>query len=441
MSVSQASAKLDQVESTIREDVGQSVSDLNSKLTQLDQINKQLSAEPLASQVNPSLLDTRDSLVRDITGIVGVVRIVHKDNSVALYTNGGVALIDHGANQFYWNNTVGQSPAICLTTSNGSPDLTHPLNNEFTGGKIGAGISTLDNSAASISSSDPKVGTIAKARAQIDNLAIQLAGQEPGTFGGSYYSATADRVSDLTGGTLTNGLATAVAWSPGPPATGTTGNPLYWGGAYDPTLNTNTGGYSTIVTPILGQPNAVVVAPPLNNNIYPLPAAGPYQPPATYNGTPLYDPTKPGQGTFFVIDNGIPPNAPASPSGSFRINPDLVNGIATVKRQSATLAIAALTDNSRSMTAGAIKTADQTYSGLASAIANYQSASQATASNDNTRYNQTTQTFDTRLNSSVGVNMDTEMAQLTVLQNAYAANARVISTVQSMFDTLLSIGK
>jgi len=36
--------------------------------------------------------------------------------------------------------------------------------------------------------------------------------------------------------------------------------------------------------------------------------------------------------------------------------------------------------------------------------------------------------------------MDSELAQLTVLQNAYSANAKVISTVQSMFDTLMGIG-
>jgi len=33
--------------------------------------------------------------------------------------------------------------------------------------------------------------------------------------------------------------------------------------------------------------------------------------------------------------------------------------------------------------------------------------------------------------------MDTEMSQMLALQNAYSANARVISTVQSMFTQLL----
>ena len=180
-----------------------------------------------------------------------------------------------------------------------------------------------------------------------------------------------------------------------------------------------------------------VAAAPLNNNVFPQPAAATWQPSANWDGTPL--------SSFFTIDNGAagpPPTAPTlSPSSSFAINPSLVNGTATVKRQSATSVIAELTSTGRAMTAAGVTATNQTYSGLATTIANYHAAGQAAVSDNNTRYTQTTQTLDTRLNSEIGVNMDTEMAQLTVLQNAYAANARVISAVQSMFDTLLAIGK
>jgi len=40
-----------------------------------------------------------------------------------------------------------------------------------------------------------------------------------------------------------------------------------------------------------------------------------------------------------------------------------------------------------------------------------------------------------------GVNLDEEMAKLVVLQNAYAAAARVISTTSEMFDVLVNIGR
>jgi flagellar hook-associated protein 1 FlgK len=110
-----------------------------------------------------------------------------------------------------------------------------------------------------------------------------------------------------------------------------------------------------------------------------------------------------------------------------------------VKRESATAVVAALTSASRSLSVGGVNVTGQTYSGLAAAIADYQSTSEATASSNSTSLSATTTTLQTRLTNEIGVNTDTEMAQLTVLENDYAANAKVISTVQSMFDTLFAI--
>ena len=45
----------------------------------------------------------------------------------------------------------------------------------------------------------------------------------------------------------------------------------------------------------------------------------------------------------------------------------------------------------------------------------------------------------TRFNETSAVNIDTEMANLLTLQNAYGANARVMSTVKQMLDTLLQM--
>ncbi len=48
-------------------------------------------------------------------------------------------------------------------------------------------------------------------------------------------------------------------------------------------------------------------------------------------------------------------------------------------------------------------------------------------------------TLKQKFNSQSGVNIDEEMAHLLSLQNAYAANARVMSTVKQMFDALLQV--
>ena len=44
---------------------------------------------------------------------------------------------------------------------------------------------------------------------------------------------------------------------------------------------------------------------------------------------------------------------------------------------------------------------------------------------------------DARYNDETGVNIDTEMSNLIALQNAYGANARVMTTVQQLMQTLL----
>ncbi len=45
-----------------------------------------------------------------------------------------------------------------------------------------------------------------------------------------------------------------------------------------------------------------------------------------------------------------------------------------------------------------------------------------------------------RFNDQSGVNIDTEMSNLIALQNAYGANARVMTTIQQMMTSLLQIG-
>ena len=45
-------------------------------------------------------------------------------------------------------------------------------------------------------------------------------------------------------------------------------------------------------------------------------------------------------------------------------------------------------------------------------------------------------TLQSKMHETSGVNMDEEMAHLLALQNAYSANARVMSTVKQLFDLL-----
>ncbi len=46
-------------------------------------------------------------------------------------------------------------------------------------------------------------------------------------------------------------------------------------------------------------------------------------------------------------------------------------------------------------------------------------------------------TLQKKLKATSGVNIDDEMAHLLALQNAYSANARVMSTIKQMYDPLM----
>ncbi len=158
------------------------------------------------------------------------------------------------------------------------------------------------------------------------------------------------------------------------------------------------------------------------------------------------------QGSQFFTAT-IDPNTGLPDLGSFAVNSNLVNGTTTVK-QAAAEAVAPLfsatnmaittsgtspsftyatgsTFNSTGLTIN-----NQTYTGVATAILSgfQQAANTINASNTTAQTQQTY--YQNALSSETGVNTDTELVNLTNWQNAYAASAHVISTIESMFSIL-----
>ncbi len=75
-----------------------------------------------------------------------------------------------------------------------------------------------------------------------------------------------------------------------------------------------------------------------------------------------------------------------------------------------------------------------------SQIVSQQSQAANAASNLQQGQDTVLNTLQTSFNSQSGVNIDTQMSNLIALQNAYAANARVMTTVQELMATLLQVG-
>jgi flagellar hook-associated protein 1 len=142
-------------------------------------------------------------------------------------------------------------------------------------------------------------------------------------------------------------------------------------------------------------------------------------------------------------------------AGRISVNPALVNSPSSLVAYSASTAagdatrpnflLSEMTTASLtySPTTG-IGTAKSLYSGTLSQYLSQVTTVQAQAANAATNLQQGQDTVVTalqqRFNDQSGVNIDTELSNLIALQNAYAANARVMSTIQGMMQTLLQIG-
>ena len=123
-------------------------------------------------------------------------------------------------------------------------------------------------------------------------------------------------------------------------------------------------------------------------------------------------------------------------------NPGLLDGSAGTPSPSIALALA----NSFAQSTPTFAAAGNFTSPLTLTLGAYagqilgQSSTAAADAQDNSQFqNGVLQSVSTQAQSVSGVNMDQELSNLTVYQNAYSASARVIQTVQSMFQSLLQI--
>ncbi|MDO8422697.1 MAG: flagellar hook-associated protein FlgK [Parvibaculum sp.] len=108
--------------------------------------------------------------------------------------------------------------------------------------------------------------------------------------------------------------------------------------------------------------------------------------------------------------------------------------------------LARLSDSSRSYSASTgIGSSTTPFNGsidsFARRIVSVQAAQAQNASDNATAQAMVSHALQEKFDSETGVNIDNEMSNLIIFQNAYAANARVISTVKELFDVLLSIGR
>lgn len=138
--------------------------------------------------------------------------------------------------------------------------------------------------------------------------------------------------------------------------------------------------------------------------------------------------------SFFTVTNDTSGNPDPS---TFAVTTNVANGTSPLP-QTAVQAIASSFNATATYTASGLTATNVTYAGLTSSIlsgfqqaANIISSDNATAASQQNYYQQS-------LTNKVGVNTDTELANLVTYQNSYAASAHILTTVNQMLTTLMS---
>ncbi len=111
---------------------------------------------------------------------------------------------------------------------------------------------------------------------------------------------------------------------------------------------------------------------------------------------------------------------------------ELAKGDATVAEDMAQ----AMSENRDFKQAGGLDETDVDFAEFGSAIVSRNASLAKSNSNDLDRQQQLTNSLEKKSDNISGVNLDEEMSNLILFEQAYSASARVVSTIQNMFDTL-----
>ena len=121
---------------------------------------------------------------------------------------------------------------------------------------------------------------------------------------------------------------------------------------------------------------------------------------------------------------------------NFAVNSALIGGTSNLKQNAAKAVTDVFNAGGQSFTADGLSLTNANYNDLAPQIlTNFQQSANNINQLAKIATSQST-VLSQRLANSTGVNTDTELVALTSLQNAYSASAKVISVINSMFDTL-----
>jgi flagellar hook-associated protein 1 len=462
--------------SNVAQDIGNSAIQANADMNQIAQINSKLQGLAPTDPQAATLMDQRDKAINDLSKLVDVRVVTDSANSASIFTTSGIQLVGAGlASQFVYSSP-GALTANSLYDINPAKNTAGSLNLRLPNG---ANIDVVANNVVSSGqiAADLKLRdqTLVQAQTQVDQMAATLASSlsDLTTAGTAVAGPPAPGVSVDTSGLLAGNTVNVTYTDTAtntqrqvsivnvtdptalPLHNGANPNPLLVGVNFSlgtasvlSQLNTALGGLGLQFTGagstlnVLGSGAATVNAASTTKTITSLTSGNPQLPLFT-DGTSLYTGQYTGNGPQMTgLAGRITVNAAvlADPSklSIYSTSPTTPAG-----------------DNTRSdflftqLTAGTFSFSPST--GLGSAAQPFKGSltsylqqfisQQGNATTVATQLQQgqsvVVSTLQQKFDSTSSVNIDTEMANLIQVQNTYAANAHIMSVVQSMMQSLL----
>ncbi|MFA6279442.1 MAG: flagellar hook-associated protein FlgK [Bdellovibrionales bacterium] len=422
-------------------DIGNTISDLNSYLGQIKDLNQKISQATNSRLSSGDLQDQRDQLVLKVAQITGVTVLARDFGQIALYTATGYQLVDgSSARTFSFDGTN-----VTTTTNTGLS-----LNAALSGGSLEALVNF--RATAVTVSADPATNVIQKMRSQLDSIVSAFTGLTTTATSGAISFATAyNSLPDVTfaATTLTNALTFTAASS------GSLGNNITITLDNDPVnignyMATITNGTTTEVYDNLSD-GAVPGTHDVWTNLAAAIAGGPSTLVTTaVDGTGNLDPTTltlPSSPAYQLTgghSNIVPVQAgelatdffTGTNRTTFAVNEALLDGTATAKAAAASIVTDALLDATRVFSADGLAVASANYSSLVtSSLTTFQQAASNISTLKTTDENARAY-LEEKFSNETGVNVDNELVNLTTLQNSYAASAHAMSVVKDLFTTL-----
>jgi flagellar hook-associated protein 1 FlgK len=464
------------------QDIGTSVTTANNLMTQIAQLNTQLQGMKSTDQAAATLMDQRDSAIDQLSSLMDLKVVTDSTtNQASVYTSSGVQLVSGQQASTLTFNAQGTLNANTVWNSNptksGVGDLSVQLpngatidmvaNKSLTSGRIAADLNLRDN-------------VLVQAQSQVDQLAATLSSSvsDQTTAGTAVTSGTQAGFNlDLTNvqpGNSVNLTYTNTATGKQQQITVVRVDdpaalplPASMSSPTNTVIGVNfTGGMSSVLSQLntaLGSANLQFSNPSgsilqvLNSSASTTVSA------ASVTTTPSATATATGVAQLPLFTDGSSSYTGAITSiaaeqtgyaGRITVNPAVVSNPSLFTNYSATTTSG---DTTRpdflytQLTSGTYTYSPQTGVGSTASpftgtLSNYMQqfvSQQANAASSAQQLSQgqdvVVNTLQQKLNAGSAVNLDTEMSNLIALQNAYSANAHVMSVVQTMMTTLMQV--